>query len=64
VDTSIAHVTDFLGRPLVMLFGGSSYTVNSPLFTEYRALFPQQKDQKTEGIEPDVAIKKAKDLLD
>lgn len=63
VDTSIAHVADFLGRPLVVLFGGSSYTVNSPLFTEYRALFPEQKHQKTGGIEPEAVIRKTRDLM-
>jgi ADP-heptose:LPS heptosyltransferase len=52
VDTSVAHVADLMGKPLVVLFGGSNHYVNGPIFTNYRIITPDDTDDLTRDISP------------
>lgn len=63
VDTSVSHVADLLGTPLVVLFGGSNHRIHAPLFTNYRYLVPQGDSNSTEELSVRTVLRATRDLL-
>lgn len=50
VDTSVAHLADMLGQPLLVIFGGSNHYVHAPLFTNYRFITRRGSEETIEDI--------------
>ncbi|MFB6347614.1 MAG: glycosyltransferase family 9 protein [bacterium] len=64
VDTSVAHIADLIGVPLVAVFGGSNHHIHAPLLTNYRFVTRRKLEDSIEDI-PVARVQTAiQDLLD
>lgn len=64
VDTSVAHLADLLGQPLVVIFGGSNHYIHAPLFTNYRFVSRRASEEVIEDIPVRRVQKATEDLLE
>jgi ADP-heptose:LPS heptosyltransferase len=64
VDTSVAHVADLIGTPLVVLFGASNHFIHAPMFTDSRWITRRVEEETTEDIPVERVHRAVSDLLD